>query len=224
MKRENETSQAGAPGTSETQRPSATGNKDAGGNHDEPTPEARAPEVTRHVPLKELMLGAAFGLAFGFFLQKGGVAKYHILVGALLLEDFTVLKVMGSAIITGMISVHILRRAGLISLQFKPTWYAANVTGGLIFGLGFGLSGYCPGTASAALGQGNFDALGTMAGLLAGSLFYAEISRPVEGSLRQWGHRGRLTLPELTNIPLWPFIAVFAVVLAALLGVLDMLD
>lgn len=182
---------------------------------------ARSP---MRAPFRELLLGALTGLAFGFLLQKGGVAKYHILMGVLLLEDFTVVKVMGSAVIVGMIAVHSLHRLGLVELQFKPTWYAANVTGGLIFGLGFGLSAYCPGTASAALGQGNGDALLTMGGLLLGSLVFAEVSGIVDRTLHQWGLRGQRTLPEAAHLPLWPFIAAFALALAVALVLLDQLD
>ena len=111
-------------------------------------------------PVKQLALGLLFGLAFGFLLQKGGVAKYHILLGVLLLEDFTVIKVMLSAIIVGMVGVLTMNRLGLVELHLKPTRYAANVLGGLVFGVGFALIGYCPGTGAAALGQGNYDAIG----------------------------------------------------------------
>src|SRR5690606_12850565 len=65
----------------------------------------------------KLAQGVCFGLAFGFLLQKGGVAKFDILVGVLLLEKFTVVKVMLSAIIVGMVGVYLLRRMGLLELQ-----------------------------------------------------------------------------------------------------------
>ena len=101
----------------------------------------------------QLILGAAFGVAFGYLLQKGGVAKYHVLVGMLLLEDFTVAKVMLTAILVGSVGVFGLHALGLVKLHIKPTRYAANVLGGLLFGVGFALIGYCPGTGAAALGK-----------------------------------------------------------------------
>ena len=101
---------------------------------------------------KQLLLGLLFGIVFGFLLQKGGVAKYHILLGVLLLEDFTVIKVMLSAIIVGMLGVFTLHALGLVELHIKPTRYAANILGGLLFGVGFALIGYCPGTGAAASG------------------------------------------------------------------------
>ena len=63
-----------------------------------------------------------------------------------------------------------------MNLHLKPTQLGPHIIGGLIFGAGFALMGYCPGTAAAALGQGNCDALFGMVGLVLGSYFYAEIS------------------------------------------------
>jgi uncharacterized membrane protein YedE/YeeE len=134
-----------------------------------PPPERGGPEkdesaVTAFSP-RQLVLGLFFGILFGFLLQKGGLAKYHILIGVLLLEDFTVVKVMMTAIVVGSIGIFGLFALGLVKLHIKPTRYAANILGGLLFGVGFGLIGYCPGTAAAALGQGNLDAIGGVLGL-----------------------------------------------------------
>ena len=101
------------------------------------------------------MQGLLFGFAFGFLLQKGGVGNYHILIGQLLLQDFTVVKVMVTAIVVGMLGIFALHAFGLVKLHVKPTRYGANIIGGLIFGAGFGLIAYCPGTDVTALGQGN---------------------------------------------------------------------
>ncbi len=166
---------------------------------------------------KQLMLGIAFGIIFGFLLQKGGVAKYHILVGVLLLEDFTVVKVMLSAIVVGMLGVFALRRAGKVALHIKPTRYGANILGGLIFGVGFALLGYCPGTAAAALGQGNYDALFGIAGLLGGSYLFAEISGWVDNKINKIGDRGQVLLPDLVNLPALTFAPWFALFLVILL-------
>jgi len=147
-------------------------------------------------PLKGLLLG----LAFGFLLQKGGVAKFEILIGALLLRDFTVIEVMLSAIAVGMVGVLLLERFFGIPAGSKPTRYAANACGGLVFGAGFALSAYCPGTGAAALGQGNFDALFVLLGLMAGSFVYALLSAPLGRGLERIGDRGGLSLPDLFGI------------------------
>lgn len=158
-----------------------------------------------------------FGLAFGFLLQKGGVGKYHILIGQLLLQDFTVVKIMLTAIVVGMVGIFTLHRFAKVNLHIKPTRIGANIIGGLIFGAGFALIGYCPGTVAAALGQGNFDGLFAMAGLVVGSYVYAEVSKPLKSSVEQWGEKGKLMLPEAFRIPRPVFIPVFA---GLLIGVL----
>lgn len=174
-------------------------------------PRTASDDVT---PVKQLMLGAFFGIIFGFLLQKGGVAKYHVLLGVLLLEDMTVIKVMLTAIIVGMIGVLSMHRLGLVELHLKPTRYAANIFGGLLFGVGFALIGYCPGTGAAALGQGNYDAVGGVLGLIAGSYLYAELSGVLSRTLETWGDRGKLTLPELLGMNTNAFVLAFVPFLA----------
>ena len=172
-------------------------------------------------PAKQLALGLLFGLAFGFLLQKGGVAKYHVLMGVLLLEDFTVIKVMLSAIVVGMVGIFALYALGLVDLHLKPTRYAANVIGGLIFGVGFALLGYCPGTGAAAVGQGNYDAIAGVLGLMAGSYLFAEVSGLMGKTVQKWGDRGKLMLPELVRVSVATFVLVLAPLLVAVLVVLD---
>ena len=165
----------------------------------------------------QLLLGASFGVIFGFLLQKGGVAKYHVLLGVLLLEDFTVVKVMLTAIVVGCIGIFSLHALGLVKLHIKPTRFAANIIGGLLFGVGFALLGYCPGTGAAALGQGNWDAIAGVLGLMAGSYLFAECSGWLSKTVMKWGDRGKLTLPELVGMRLSMFLLIFLPVLFALL-------
>ncbi len=173
-------------------------------------------------PAKQLLLGLAFGVIFGFLLQKGGVAKYHVLIGVLLLEDFTVIKVMVSAIILGMAGVFVLRGLGQVRLHLKPTRYGANIIGGLLFGIGFAMLGYCPGTGAAAFGQGNYDALFGIAGMMAGSFVFAKLSGRLNDSVAQWADRGKLTLPEVAHIPLRTFVVLFVPFLIGCLAILEL--
>jgi uncharacterized protein len=168
-----------------------------------------------------ILVAILFGLAFGFLLQKGGVAKYHILVGQLLLQDFTVIKVMLTAILVGMIGVFTLHRLGRVKLHIKPTRLGPTIIGGLIFGAGFALIGYCPGTAAAALGQGNWDALFGMLGLVAGSYLYALFSGRLNSTVEKWGDKGNLTLPDLLRIRRAVFIPVFGILMIAALFTLE---
>lgn len=164
---------------------------------------------------QQLLLGLLFGVVFGFLLQKGGVAKYHVLVGVLLLEDFTVVKVMLTAIIVGCVGIFSLYAMGLVKLHVKRTRYAANIIGGLVFGVGFALLGYCPGTGAAALGQGNWDAIAGVAGLMLGSYLFAEASSGLGKTLMKVGDRGKLMLPEVVGLSLPTFLALFVPILIA---------
>ena len=165
----------------------------------------------------ELIAGAMFGLAFGFLLQKGGVGKFHVLIGQLLLQDFTVAKVMLTAIVVGMIGVFTLHHFAKVNLHIKPTRIGSNIIGGLLFGAGFALMGYCPGTAAVALGQGSWDALFGMAGLIAGSWMFAELSGWTKRTIENWGDLGKVLLPDLLHVPRGVFVAGFAVTLTIIL-------
>lgn len=169
----------------------------------------------------QLLLALVFGLAFGFLLQKGGVAKYHVLIGMLLLEDFTVAKVMLTAIVVGAVGVYVLHRLGLVEMKVPVTRYGGNILGGILFGVGFGLIAYCPGTDAAAAGQGNLDALVGILGLMAGSYLFAVASGFLDRTVNTWGDRGKLTLPQLLGVSPGLFLALFAPVLVLVLVVLE---
>ncbi|RPJ52593.1 MAG: YeeE/YedE family protein, partial [Acidobacteria bacterium] len=96
-----------------------------------------------------LLLGLATGIAFGFILQKGQALKFHKIIDALRLRDFTIWKLMFTAIGVGMVGVYGLHELGLVKLHIKETILSANILGGLIFGAGFALLGFCPGTCVA---------------------------------------------------------------------------
>jgi hypothetical protein len=169
----------------------------------------------------KLIAGAMFGLAFGFLLQKGGVGKYNVLIGQLLLEDWTVVKIMLTAIVVGMIGVSTLHHFAKVNLHIKPTRIGANTIGGLLFGVGFALMGYCPGTAAVALGQGSWDALFGIAGLIAGSWMFAELSAWTKRTVESWGDFGKVLLPDLLSVRRCVFVVCFAAALTALLVVLQ---
>lgn len=161
------------------------------------TSAAKSKDQPDVAPAQSLLLGLLFGVVFGFLLQKGGVAKFHVLIGQLLLEDFTVVKVMLSAVIVGAVGIHFMHQAGLVELHIKPTRFASNIIGGLLFGTGFALSAYCPGTGAAALGQGNYDALAMALGMIGGSYLFAEMSGWISRSVDPIGDRGKITLHDL---------------------------
>ena len=159
------------------------------------------------VPKKDhspLMWGLAFGIAFGFLLQKGGATKYDVIIGQLLLTDFTVLKIMLTAVLTGMIGIHAMKSLGWVELSPKSGSAGTNIIGGLIFGAGFAVLGYCPGTIAGAIGNGALDALaGGLAGIVIGSgLFAALYPRLNQGILKK-GDFGDLTFPRFFKVNDW---------------------
>jgi hypothetical protein len=171
----------------------------------------------------KLLQALVFGSVFGFLLQKGGVANFDILIGVLLLEEFTVVKVMVSAIVVGMLGTYALRRFGLLEPQIKATVYGANVIGGLVFGIGFALLAYCPGTDAAAVGQGNLDAIVGVFGLTFGSYLFALSSVFSRGGLTAWGQRGKITLPDVFGISHGLLIAIVVPLLIGALMLLEVL-
>ena len=169
----------------------------------------------------KLIAGVIFGLAFGFLLQKGGVGKYHILLGQLLLQDWTVVKIMMTAVVVGMVGIFVLHHFAKVNLHLKPTKLGPNIMGGLLFGAGFALIGYCPGTGAAALGQGSWDALFGIAGLVAGSWLYAELSGMLKKTVEKWGDLGKLTLADALHIPRGVVVVALTVLLTAALVALE---
>jgi hypothetical protein len=170
----------------------------------------------------QLVFGLLMGVVFGFLLHKGGVTDYDVIIGQLLLTDFTVVKVMLSAAVTGMLGVYFLRSLGAARLHPKPGSIGSSVIGGLIFGLGFGVLGYCPGTVAGAVGRGALDALlGGVPGMLIGAGLLAAAYPRLQRSVLRWGDFGTLTLPQLLKVSAW---AVVLPVAAALVGVLLLLE
>lgn len=160
----------------------------------------------------QLALGLLIGAVFGFLLQKGGVTNYDVVIGQLLLRDFTVVKIMLSAVVTGMIGVHLLQWIGAVKLHPKAGSIGSTVIGGLIFGVGFAILGYCPGTGAGAAGQGCLDALcGGIPGLVIGAWLFAVLYPALEKRVLSKGYFGDVTLPQLLRVPPSAVIAVLSV-------------
>lgn len=168
----------------------------------------------------QLALGLASGIVFGFLLQKGGVTNYGVIEGQLLLSDFTVLKVMLSAVLVGMIGVYALKGLGVATLHCRPGAVGATVIGGLIFGAGFALLGYCPGTAAGAFGAGALDALAGMIGIVLGAASFARLYPYLDRVILRRGAFPADTIPELLGISPAIVVVLVAVMIAGILYVL----
>jgi uncharacterized membrane protein YedE/YeeE len=165
--------------------------------------------------MTDLMYGLVTGILFGFFLQKGRVLRYDKQLGALRFQDFTIIKFMLSHIIVAMIGVYLLYDLGLVKLSIKATILGGVVVGGLLFGIGWGLLGYCPGTSLGALGEGRWDAIWGIMGMLVGAGLFAEMYPFLKATVLTWGNYGKITIPQVLGVNHWLVIVpVFAAVLA----------
>ena len=175
--------------------------------------------------LLQLVLGLAIGFCFGFLLQKGGVTRYNTILQQLLLQDWTVVKVMLTAILTGMIGIYLLRIPGLAKLHTSSGSIGSTVIGGLIFGVGFAILGYCPGTLAGAAGQGSLDALfGGVPGMVVGAGIYAALYPRLSKSVLKLGEFNKETIPQLFSVRLWPVIGGVALAIVAILTVLEIIS
>ena len=167
-------------------------------------------------PVAELSLALLLGFGFGFCLERAGFGSARKLTAVFYLWDMAVVKVMFTAIVTAMAGLFVLSAAGamdLAELYVEPTNLAAQALGGLIFGAGFIVGGYCPGTSIAALATGRKDAFAFAFGMLAGVLGYAELMPGMDAWIKA-GSQGEMTLPAVTGIGMGGWLVVFVAFLA----------
>lgn len=164
--------------------------------------------------MNELLYGLVTGILFGFFLQKAQVIRYDNQLGALRLQDFTIVKFMLAHIAVAMVGVYLLYDLGLVKLNIKATILGGVVVGGLIFGIGWGLIGYCPGTSLGAVGEGRYDGLAGILGMLVGAGLYAEAFPFLSKTVLTWGNYGKITIPQVLQVNHWVVIVVLLALFA----------
>jgi uncharacterized protein len=147
-----------------------------------------------------LGLGLGLGAAFGALLQLSGASSHTKIVNALRLKDLTIMKLILMAIGVGLIGVHLLDLFGLANMKVKELYLLGLMIAGAIFGVGFALSGYCPGTALAACAEGKPDAWVTVIGGLCGALVFAFMFPEIEEHLLVVGRYGPVTISGLIGI------------------------
>jgi len=163
-----------------------------------------------------LLLALGLGVAFGFVLERAGFGSGCKLTAVFYGYDMSVVKVMFTAIVTAMIGLWVLGTIGVVDMQqiyLVPTNYTAQLVGGLIFGAGFVIGGYCPGTAVVACAAGRIDAMIYALGILGGVAFYAQFMPGVEEWIRA-NAIDDVTLPSLTGIAAGWWVAMFVGLLA----------
>lgn len=163
-----------------------------------------------------LLYGLLTGIVFGFLLQRGGVVRYDKQLAALRLQDMTIVKFMLSFIVVGMVGTYFFFDLGLVKLAVKGSVLGNNVLGGLLFGLGWAMLGYCPGTSAGALGEGRWDALFGIIGMILGAGVFAEFAPIAKHPLLSWVNFGKVTLPQVLNVNPWFVISIFIIFVLAL--------
>src|SRR5512135_1713895 len=162
-----------------------------------------------------LLLAVVIGFFFGLFLERGGLGNPHKLTGVFYLRDFAVPKAMFTAILVASGGLYLLGDLRLLDMGkvwIVPTFFWPQIVGGFLFGLGYLVAGYCPGTAVAAFGSGRIDALVAILGMIAGSLLFAVVY-PVLEVFYMTSGMGPVTLPGLLGVNHWVVIA-FVVLMA----------
>ena len=149
----------------------------------------------------KLLLGLVLGVAFGAVLQLSGASSHTKITNALRLKDLTIIKLILAAIGVGLIGVHLLDAFGLANMKVKDLFLPGVAVAGLIFGVGFAVTGYCPGTALAAAAEGKIDAWFTVAGGLLGAIIFAFLYPDLEEALLSVGQFGPITLHQALRIP-----------------------
>lgn len=124
-----------------------------------------------------------FGFLFGALLQSARLNKYNTISGMARLEDYTVAKAIAVAVGVGAILLSVEIGLGYASWHTKPILLAGIAVGGLIFGAGMAILGYCPGTLPISLGEGSMDALVGIVGGIAGGIVYTLIQPSIKGML-----------------------------------------
>ena len=161
-------------------------------------------------------LGLFTGVLFGFLLQKGRVLRFDKQIGAMLLEDMTIFKFMLSAILVGMVGILLLSNFEIITLSHKPMNVGAVLIGGALFGAGWAIMGFCPGTSLGALGEGRWHAVFAIIGMVVGAALYAEIYPFLKSTVLTWKDFGKIGLPVALGISQWVIVPIFWVGVIAL--------
>jgi uncharacterized membrane protein YedE/YeeE len=163
-----------------------------------------------------LVLAIVFGAAFGWLLHRGKVTDYNTIVNQFRLRDFTVLKVMLTAIIVGGLGVLFLTQFGAAKYHVRDANMLGTIIGAAIFGVGMVLYGYCPGTGFAAIATGSVHALVGAVGMLAGAVAYAFSFAWVRDNILGVWKLGKVTLTDVSGVPPLAIFAILIIVAGGL--------
>jgi len=155
-----------------------------------------------------LVIGTLIGFGFGFVLERAGFGRAQKLAAQFYGTDLTVFKVMFSAIVTAMLGAVVLSSLGLADFKgladgiVSPTFLWPMIVGGFVLGIGFIVSGYCPGTSFVAMASGKLDGLATVVGVIVGQVVYAALETgPLLRGFHNSSNLGHFYLWEWLHLP-----------------------
>jgi uncharacterized membrane protein YedE/YeeE len=151
--------------------------------------------------MTEVWIGLFSGIAFGFVIQRVGATNPQKMVLAHLMKEPYIPQFMLLVVIFSAIGLFALEASGAGTTRVLPTSLVATGLGGVIFGIGWGLTGYCPGTCWAAVGEGRMDAIFTLLGGLAGTAVFAHLHESLIPALYMPTNYGQLTLTDWFGHP-----------------------
>lgn len=163
----------------------------------------------------DLAYGLLIGIGMGALIQRARASSPGMITRNLRLENLSIIKFMALAIAVGAVASYALAAFLPMHFAIKPTYVLGVLAGGLIFGLGFGLAGYCPGTCVVGAAEGRKDALLTLAGGLGGALAFTLAYPVLDRHLIAPLNFGKITLADLVHLPPLGIAVGLALILAA---------
>ena len=141
------------------------------------------------------------GIAMGSLIQRVGASSPGMILRSLRLENLAIIKFMATTIAVGMVGVYVLGQFMPMHFDIKPTYVVGVLVGGAIFGVGFAIGGYCPGTCVVGIGERRKDAWFALLGGIAGALTFTLVYSLIENSLIKPLNYGKITLGNLIHVP-----------------------
>lgn len=141
------------------------------------------------------------GIAMGALIQRVGASSPRMILASLRLEDISIIKFMATTIAVGTVVAYLLDLGVPMHFDIKPTYVIGVVLGGLIFGTGFALGGYCPGTCVVGIGEGRRDAIAALLGGITGALLFTLAYTRIEAPLIKPYSYGKITLASVLHVP-----------------------
>lgn len=148
-----------------------------------------------------LIYALLVGIVMGALIQRVGASSPRMILASLRLQNLAIIKFMATTIAVGAVLVYLLSLFMPMHFDIKPTYVVGVGIGGLIFGAGFALAGYCPGTCVVGAAEGRRDALVALLGGVVGALVFTLVYTSIEGWLIKPLNFGKITLADLLHLP-----------------------